>query len=172
MFESAGAVVIEADRIGHEVLEPGHPVAVEVSNHWPGVVDRAGIIDRAGLAAVVFGDPAELERLEAITHPVIAAELARRAEAAGDVAVVVEVPIIRPWFDESWWCVAVTADASIRLDRAAVRGADRGDVERRMASQPADTEYAAVADFVVVNDGALSDLGDRVAEIWESLHTV
>lgn len=171
LFEAAGAVVIEADRIGHEVLRRDHPVAFEVAHRWPHVVGESGDIDRTSLAAVVFDDPAELARLERITHPAIATELAGRAEAAGDVPVVVEVPIIRPWFDESWWWVAVTADPSIRLDRAAARGVEQSDVERRMASQPDDTDYAAAADFVVVNDGSLSDLADRIAEIWKTLHS-
>ena len=172
MFETAGALVIEADRIGHEVLQIGHPVAGEVADEWPQVVDASGSIDRGHLAAVVFAEPAELARLEAITHPAIELELLRRSEAAGDVALVVEIPIIRPWFDESWWWVVVTADASVRLDRAMNRGADRVDVAHRMASQPTDAEYAAAADFVVVNNGSVDELNQQVVAIWESMNAV
>lgn len=170
LLEAHGAVVIEADRVGHEVLRAGHPVAAQVGHRWPEVVDDAGEIDRSRLGGIVFADRTELAALEALTHPAIADELARRAEAAGDVAVAVEIPVLRPWFDERWWWIAVTADAGLRLDRAAGRGAGRAEVERRMAAQPSDEEYAAVADFVVVNEGDLASLADRVAGIWSELH--
>lgn len=169
MLEARGAVVIDADRIGHELLRRGHPVATRVAVRWPGVVDDSGDIDRSRLAGVVFADAAELAALEAVTHPVIAEELAARADAAGAVPVVVEVPVLRPWFDATWWWIAVVADAGVRVARAAGRGAERTDVERRMSAQPTDDEYVAAADFVVVNDGGLDALADRVDDIWDTL---
>jgi dephospho-CoA kinase len=170
LLEAHGAVVVEADRIGHEVLRHGHPVATSVADRWPEVVDHTGEIDRSRLGEIVFADEAELSALEALTHPAIAAEIAHRADDAGDVAVVVEIPVLRPWFDERWWWIAVTADAGLRLERAAGRGAGRADVERRMSAQPSNEDYAAAADFVVINEGDLGALADRVADVWSELH--
>lgn len=170
LLEARGAVVVEADRIGHRVLEPGHPVADVVAERWPAVVGVGGAIDRSRLAAVVFSDETALRELESFTHPAIAQEIARRAQEAGDVPVVVEVPVLAPWFDEAWWWITVTADPEIRLERAEGRGSDRADAERRMANQAPEADYVAAADFVVVNDGGLADLERRVDEIWDELH--
>ena len=76
-----GARVIDADRIGHEVYRPGGPgFAAVVDAFGPGVVASDGKIDRRALGAIVFADPAARGRLNAIVHPLIAAELAQRIE--------------------------------------------------------------------------------------------
>lgn len=169
MLEARGAVVIEADRVGHEVLEVGHPVAAAVAARWPDVVGDDGAIDRSRLAAIVFNDAEALRELESHTHPAISEEVLRRAEAVGDAPVVVELPLVATWFGQDWWWIAVTADPDVRLQRAEGRGGSRGDVERRMASQPSQDDYMAAADFVIVNDGGLADLAERVNDVWETL---
>src|SRR5262249_10180772 len=76
-----GARVIDADRIGHEGYRPGSPgFAAVVDAFGPAVVDADGTIDRSALGAIVFADPAARARLNAIVHPLIAAELAARIE--------------------------------------------------------------------------------------------
>jgi len=168
VFESLGAVAISADRIGHEILRSGHPVARKVAARWPDIV-VAGEIDRSRLAAVVFADPAALAELELYTHPAIAAEVTRRAGLVEDGAVVVEVPLVARWFGPEWWWIAVVADESTRLDRAVHRGSDREDAKRRLSAQPDEATYLASADFVVVNDGTLEQLHENVSRIWAEL---
>ena len=168
LLAARGAVVIEADRIGHELLRPGHSVAESVGRRWPDVVDAAGVIDRARLASVVFADPEALEELESYTHPAIRAEVHARATAAGEKDVVVEMPILRGWF-EGWTRVLVKADRSARIERAVRRGGVVEDIERRIAAQPGEAAYQAMADHVVVNDGDLEKLNRTVGELWDRL---
>ena len=106
MLAAKGATTIEADRIGHEVLEPGGPAFVAVAERWP-VVVVDGAIDRQRLAAIVFSDLEQLQELESITHPAIGAEIARRAHAAAGSPVVVELPVPAIVAPDWTWIVVV-----------------------------------------------------------------
>lgn len=163
-----GAVVIDADSIGHEVIRSDGPAFAAVAARWPGVL-ASGEVDRSALGAEVFAEPAELAELEAITHPHIAAEIMRRTEAAGDRPVVVEVPLLAPFLGDGWIWVLVDAPEELRLERTVDRGLDAADARARMASQPNDQEWHAVADWIVVNTGSVSDLEKAAAELWEHL---
>lgn len=144
-----GWEVIEADTIGHQVLEPGGGAHGAVVERWPSVVVD-GSIDRAGLAAIVFADPEQLRELEAITHPRIRETILERVDAApGDV--VVEIPLLRDWF-AGWPVVVVMAPMSVRRRRLRQRGMDEADIDRRIASQPTETQWRSAGDFVVSND--------------------
>ncbi len=166
MLAARGAVVIEADRIGHAVLEPDGEAFEAVTARWPEAV-RAGRIDRAALGAVVFRDETELAALEAMTHPSIAARIAALAVEAGDRVVVVELPLTKDLVGPGWHRVVVIADADIRAARAAGRGMDEAEVRARMAAQAPAEKWLANADSVIVNDGDLAELEGRVDEWWE-----
>lgn len=168
LLAGRGVVVIEADAVGHGVIAPGGRAHEAVSGRWPEVV-VAGIVDRAALAAIVFSDPGELRALEAITHPAIADEIAARAGAAGLAPVVVEVPVTASVVGDGWTRVWVRAPVAVRVDRAVARGMDLDDVQRRIASQASDDEWAAWADYVLVNDGTLADLEVAVGDLVEVL---
>jgi dephospho-CoA kinase len=167
-FAALGATVIEADRLGHDVLEPGGAAFEPVAARWPEtVVD--GRVDRAALAEIVFRDNDELRALEAITHPAIATEIARRADAAGQSPVVVELPVEAALVGDEWIRVAVIAPWEIRLSRAVRRGFDAADVERRAAAQPSAARWRDLANRVIVNDGGLDALYAQVDALWEEL---
>jgi dephospho-CoA kinase len=164
-----GAEIIEADRIGHDVLEPWGSAFAAVAERWPQVVDGAEI-DRAALAAIVFQDPDELAALEAISHPAIAREIARRSDEAGDRPVVVEVPVEADLVGPGWIRVAVVAPRELRLDRAVGRGLRRDDAARRADRQLDDAAWMASADEVIVNDGTIDELVAKVDALWERLN--
>lgn len=167
LLAAKGAVVIEADRIGHEVLAPGGAAFGPVAERWPHVV-VGGSIDRRLLAAVVFGDADELAELEAITHPAISAEIRKQAHAVGDQPVVLEVPVpavVGP----GWIWIVVVADSSERVARAVGRGMDEADARRRIASQLSDEGWRARATHVIVNDGTLEELSRQVDVVWEQV---
>src|SRR5258706_6005203 len=86
LLTARGAVVIDADAIAREVVEPGEPALAQlVERFGPGIVDANGRLDRPALAAIAFSDEAARRELEAITHPAIQAEMQRRlAEAPTD----------------------------------------------------------------------------------------
>jgi dephospho-CoA kinase len=105
---------------------------------------------------VVFSDADELRRLEAITHPAIAAEISRRVtEDAGSV--LVEIPLLRLELVGDWYKVAVVADEEIRIARAVARGASVADVRGRVAAQPSEDEWAEWGDFVIDNGRAWAE---------------
>jgi dephospho-CoA kinase len=164
-----GALVIEADRLGHAVLEPGGAAFGAVAARWPEVV-YDGRIDRGALAAIVFRDADELHALEAMTHPAIAAEIERRAAGAGPRPVVVELPVDVGLGGQDWMRVAVVASEEERFARVAGRGLDPDDVRRRAAMQPGDEAWRRVADRVIVNDGTLEELTAAVDRLWSELH--
>jgi dephospho-CoA kinase len=165
MLQRRGALVIEADLIGHQILEPGEVAFPAVAARWPSaVVD--GRIDRRRLASVVFADGNALRVLEALTHPHIAARVEARAAGAGERPVAVELPLVADILGEEWPRLVVLADAEVRLRRAVARGMEVEDVKRRMASQPTEARWSASADWVIRNDGSLDELDAEVGRWW------
>lgn len=166
LLSDRGAVVIDADRVGHRVLDPDGEAFATVAGRWPSVVVD-GRIDRAALAAVVFADPGELRALEAITHPAIAGRIADRVASAGTGRpVVVEIPLSVDLLGAGWHRIVVTASAPTRRERAIARGMDPDDVDNRTASQPADDTWHQIADSMIPNDGDIDDLRRAVAQWW------
>lgn len=163
-----GWAVLDADRVGHEVLT--WPTVIEqVSFSWPeAIVD--GRVDRKDLGRVVFANPSELARLEAIVHPEIARRLGEWVESAkGDKALEISVGRL---IDASWGAVIVVdAPDSSRLHRSISRGLDAGDAAARLAAQPQRREWLHLAEHVISNTGSLGDLEQatgRLASWMES----
>ena len=171
-----GAVVIDADKIGHEIYRPGTEGFRRVVEAFgPRVVAADGTVDRGALGAIVFADPAALGRLNALVHPLIGDEIRRRIAAAraedARRPIVVEAAIMLEagwrFFDRVW---LVTAAPETAITRAIVtRRLARAEVERRLAAQMPDAERRRFADLVLENDGTLGDLQARVEEAWRTL---
>jgi len=167
-----GAVVIDADLLAREVVAPGtEGLAAVVAAFGPQTLAPDGSLDRAALGDLVFADPAERRRLEAITHPRIGArtaDLAAAAERAGTAVLVHDVPLLveaglAPAYDV---VVVVEAPLAARLDRLAARGLAVEEAGRRIAAQATDEQRRAVADHVLDNSGSLADLDALVARLW------
>ena len=163
MLGEFGAAVLHADLVGHEVYRPGTRGFAEVTAAFgASVVARDGSIDRARLGAIVFGDPAALERLNRIVHPLIRAELEHRiAELVarpGVPLVVVEAAILLEagWRDlvDEVWVVSAGPDAVVeRL--AQERGLDRDAVLARMSRQLPNVERRAAGGRLIEYRGTL-----------------
>jgi dephospho-CoA kinase len=171
-----GAHVIDADRVGHEVYRPGSEGFRRVVEAFgSGVVAPDGTIDRRALGALVFADPAALARLNAIVHPLIAAEISDRvaaARTAGAAAIVIEAAIL---LEAGWralvdrlWVVSVGRERAIERVMA-TRGLSRAEVERRMDAQAPDAERRRAADLVIENDGSVEALRAEVEQAWRTL---
>lgn len=168
LLRAEGAIVIEADRIGHDVLKPGGPAFVAVSERWPAAL-KEGRIDRGRLAAIVFSDAEALQELEAISHPHIAAEIARQVTDAHDHDIALELPLDSDPVGPGWTRLVVAAPADLRLQRAVDRGMDRSDVASRIGAQPDDAAWRKGADIVIANTGSLDDLHQEVKRVWTAL---
>jgi dephospho-CoA kinase len=163
LLERRGVRTVDADSVGHAVLEPGAEAYEVVAEKWPSVV-RDGSIDRGLLAEIVFGDTAELRRLEGITHPYIFGRIQRLVEGF-DAPVVVEIPLLRPAFASEWGQMVVDSDDEARLGRAVARGLDREDALARMKAQPARQAWLSAADLVIPNHRSLRDLEETVDQV-------
>jgi dephospho-CoA kinase len=169
-----GAVLIDADRIARDVVEPGTPgLAAVVKAFGREVLAADGSLDRPKLGAIVFADPGKRAVLNSIVHPLVG-ERSRALEAAApeDAVVVHDVPLLTenglaPLYD---LVVVVDVDPATQLDRLTrLRGMSEEDARARMAAQATREQRLGVADIVIGNDVPLPELERRVAEVWEDL---
>lgn len=168
MLARRGFAVLDADRLGHKVLAPGHPVAAQVAARWPeAVVD--GSLDRRLLGRIVFDDPAQLAELETLTHPEIRLLIQSWAASVGEQPAAVEVPLVKDLVGPGWVRVAVDASTESRKQRLRQRGMAEWDIDARMGVQPTRAEWVATADLVVDNSGTRRSLAVQVDRVLESL---
>jgi dephospho-CoA kinase len=171
-----GAVVVDADVIARDVVEPGTPgLAAVVAEFGAEVLRPDGRLDREALGRRVFADPAALARLNAIVHPLVGEEAARQLEAAeraGAPVVVHDVPLLvenglQDRYDD---VVVVAASPQTQLDRLVrLRGMDEEAARARLAAQAPLADKLAVATYVIDNDGPLADLAPQVERVWQAL---
>ena len=164
-FAALGAVVVDADRLGHAVIGPGGEAHENVRQRWPSVVTGSGI-DRAALGRIVFENREQLLELEAMTHPAIITRIGTIAGDAGDL--VVEIPLVLE-IPGDWTAVYVDAAPGLRVRRAVGRGLDEQSVRKRMDNQPQRSEWLAWADRTLDNNGTPGELAERVDELWKEL---
>lgn len=174
LLEDHGAVVIDADQVAREVVEPGQPALAEIERRFGrGVIRLDGTLDRPGLAAIVFADGQALADLNAITHPRIGERTAAALAAAPtDAVVVYDMPLFVEQGGHGHWdrVVVVEAPMSLRLQRLARdRGMTEDEARARIAAQATDEQRRAVADTIIVNDGDLAALREEVVRVWRSL---
>lgn len=172
LLAARGAVVVDADAIAREVVEPGTPgYEAVVARFGPDIV-KGGRLDRPALAQIVFNDERARRDLNDIVHPLIRQRTAEQMSAAGREAIVVcDVPLLvesrlADGFD---MIVIVEASRDTRLNRLEFRGMRRSDAIARMAAQASDEQRRAVADEIVRNDGTREDLEAAVAALWQRL---
>lgn len=172
-----GAVIVDADLIAREVVEPGSPgLARVVEAFGPQVLAADGSLDRDALAAVVFGDDDARRRLNGIVHPLVGARTLELIAAAGKAdphAVVVnDVPLLveSGLADRYEVVIVVAAEPQTQLQRLVEqRGMAEADARARIAAQAPLADKLAVADIVITNEGDLAELDRRVEQVWADL---
>lgn len=174
-LREAGIPVLDADQVAHELLAPaGEAVPQVLAAFGPSILDASGHVDRRKLASVVFADPAQRRRLEAILHPLIIACTNRwmtAMEQQGYGAAVVEAALIfeagsAGRFDRT---IAVICPRKLRTARWLRAGGDQADAEARLAAQLPDTEKARRADWVIDNSGPPSHAREQVQNLLPQL---
>lgn len=173
LLAGKGALVVDADALAREVVAPGSDGLREIEAAFgPGVLADDGSLNRPALAAIVFADEEARARLNAITHPRIAARtLELMAAAAPGQVIVHDVPLLvenklAPAYD---LVVVVEADQQVRLARLEARGMPAEEARRRMASQASDEERREVADVVIDNSGSVAELESAVDQLWQRI---
>lgn len=169
-----GAVLVDADLIAREVVEPGTDGLAEiVAAFGPGMLKDDGGLDRAALGSVVFADPARRELLNSIIHPRVRARAAEIvAGAPGGAVVVQDIPLLVETGQAADFDVVVVVDApdEVRIRRLGDRNGLTADESRaRIAAQASREERLKAADYVIENTGSLLDLRDAVDRLWHDL---
>lgn len=173
-LSARGAVVIDADKIAREVVEPGTPgLARVVATFGEEVLRPDGSLDREKLGSIVFADQEKLAALNAIVHPLVGERVARlQSEAPDDAIVVYDVPLLAENGLAGMYDVVIVVDAAdeVRIARLADhRGMAERDAKARIAAQASREDRLAVADVVIPNEGSLDDLDARADEVWAEL---
>ncbi|MFC3576247.1 dephospho-CoA kinase [Streptomyces yaanensis] len=174
LLVECGAVLIDADRIAREVVEPGTPgLAAVVEAFGEDVLTPDGSLDRPKLGSVVFADPQKLAVLNAIVHPLVGVRSRELETAAAEDAVVVhDVPLLAENGLAPLYHVVVVVDAgpATQLDRLVrLRGMSEEDARARMAAQATREKRLEIADIVIDNDVPLEQLRRSVRDVWADL---
>lgn len=174
LLAGLGAAGIDADKVAHQVMEPGQPAYQQiVARFGPPIAPEGGPVDRLRLGQIVFTDPAALADLEAIVHPAVFAVIQRRvAEAAAPVVVIeaiklLEAGLSRQLCQQVW---VVTAPREQQIQRLMqTRGLSEAEAALRIDAQPPQADKIAQADVVIDNSGSLEDVRVQVERAWQGL---
>lgn len=171
-----GAVVIDADLLAREVVEPGTPGLAAIADRFGStVLHPDGTLDRAALGQIVFADAAARRDLEAIVHPAVRARAAEIEAAAPPNAIVLHViPLLVETGQADTFDVVVVVDVepAVQRRRLQQRGSMSSDeVEARIAAQATRQQRLAVADRVLDNSGSPAELDGQLDELWRFLRS-
>ncbi|MBE3009498.1 dephospho-CoA kinase [Microbispora sp. NEAU-D428] len=169
-----GAVVVDADKIAREVVEPGTPGLAEIVEAFgEDVLRPGGTLDRERLGAIVFADAEKLKVLNGIVHPKVGERSERlQREAPDDAVVVYDVPLLAENNLAALYDVVIVVDTpdEVRLERLLrFRGMPEADARARIAAQASREDRLRIADIVIRNEGSLDDLDAQVDKIWQDL---
>ncbi|PNI07191.1 dephospho-CoA kinase [Arthrobacter sp. AFG7.2] len=167
-----GAVLVDADALSREVVEPGTEGLQRVVAEFGGdVLGADGRLDRPKLGALVFGDPARLALLNGIIHPLVRLRAAAIVAAAAREAVVVQdIPLLVETGQGSGFHLVLVVDApdDVRVQRMLEhRGMTEESARSRMAAQAAREERLAAADVILDNSGTVEQLQEQVDRLWD-----
>ena len=176
IFRDFGADIIDADLVGHQVLKDDLSVYEKIVNTFGRrVLNDRGEIDRSKLGRIVFDSPDCLRVLNGIVHPPvierIKAEIERKLSSAKCKIIAVDIVLLieanLTYMVDA--VVVVYADEEVQMQRLMQRGLSQEDAEKRIRSQMSSREKTRFADFVIYNDGSLSDTRKQVKQIWRAL---
>jgi dephospho-CoA kinase len=169
-----GAVIIDADLIARQVVQPGTPGLAQVADAFgPEVLRADGTLDRDKLGEQVFADAELRGKLNAIVHPLVGARMAELEQQAGAAAIVVHaVPLLAENNLAGGYDVVVVVDVPQRLQVERLvrhRGMSRDQARARMSAQASREQRLAIATIALDNSGSLAELDRQVGELWTEL---
>ncbi len=173
-----GAVVIDADKVGHEVFKPGTKAWQEVVDAFgQGIISADGTIDRRKLGEIVFSNPGARAKLNQVMHPLIYKQVKSQMEEygrKGAAIIIVEAPLLlevgwKSLVDEVWVTSASEATVIKRLKEQ--KGLSEAQSLARIRAQLTDEERIRQADVVIDTDCALDELKEKVEALWRKLRS-
>lgn len=177
MFRQAGAHVVDADRIAHQVVAPGQPALIAIRDTFgPGVFQPDGAIDRIRLGAIVFADAVLRKKLEEIIHPLVwrgmadAIDYHRRKHPDG--LVILDIPLLMETKRHTGMAevILVYVPEKIQLERLMRRdGIDGRAARERIASQMPIEQKRSLASIIIDNSGSRDETQKQVSEVYSRL---
>ena len=174
-FGALGALAVDTDAIAHALTAPGGDALPAIAAAFgAGMIGADGAMDRAKMRALVFAQPAERLRLEAILHPLIGAATRARASCAGaGQPVVFDVPLLTEsgsWRARVDRVLIVDCSAATQVARVVQRSGWTAEaVERTIANQATRAQRRAIADAVIFNEGlSIDQLEAAVDVLWSA----
>lgn len=174
MLHDLGAVVIDADQVAREVVEPGQPALAEIARVFgTDLLLPSGELDRRKMARLVFNDPEKLQRLEAITHPAVREVMWQKIRAQAEEAIVV-IEVIK-LFESDWahhcdevWVTHCPPEMQIeRLMHG--RNLTETEAYARVSAQPPQHDKLKKADVIIDTSGNLEHTRQQVIAAWNRL---
>jgi dephospho-CoA kinase len=174
ILRDLGAVVVDADALAREVIEPGTPGLEQVVTALgPEVLGPDGRLDRRRVSELVFADPEQRARLEAVIHPLVRARAAEiEAATPPGVLVVHDIPLLVETGQAGDFDAVVVVDVpwEAQVERAMRdRGWSREQSQARISAQASREDRLAAATHVIENTGTHEDLRRRVTEVFAEL---
>ena len=173
LLADRGAYIVDADQIARAVLEPGTPGLAEVVETFGAqLLEADGTLNRAALAAEVFGNEDALAKLNGITHPRIVARTGELfGEAPAGSRIIHDIPLLVELGMQDAYDAVVVVDCpdEIRVARLVDRGLTEQDAWSRIAAQASREQRMAVADFVIDNSRDHGHLVDQVNLVWHEI---
>jgi dephospho-CoA kinase len=176
ILKELGATIIDLDKVGHQVLNPGTAGWREtVQAFGQQILSPYGTVDRQKLAQIVFDNPEALQTLNRITHPKIDDEVQsriRKFEAQGTDVVVIEAALINAvsWASQAAQIWVIKSAKETTLNRLKERGMNEAESLARMGAQSPAEEYIKQGLIIISNDGTIEELKSKVVKMWKQLH--
>lgn len=184
LLENKGAIPINADEIGHQLLLANSPVIDKlVDTFGTEILEESGDVSREKLGSIVFKDEDERKKLNKILHPIIIersrSEARRLVSNNPRCVVLLDAPLLieAGAYDSVDIIVVVYASQETQLNRIIERShsldrpINREDAQARIDSQMPVSEKVKYADFVIENEGELNELKIQVDDLWEQIQT-
>jgi dephospho-CoA kinase len=169
---NCGASLVDTDAISRALTRPGGAAIPALAAVFGAeIIGADGALDRERMRALAFTEPHAKARLEALLHPLIGAQAAQQAAAAGSGPIVFDVPLLaesRHWRQRVQRVLVVDCEENTQVQRVVQRsGWSEADVRRVIAQQAPRADRRAIADAVIFNDGlSPAALGDQVRRLW------
>ena len=172
-LQDMGVVIVDADAIARIIVEPGRPALAQIADHFgPQCLSPDGTLDRSALRQIVFSDPDARAWLEALTHPLIGAELKAQLDAADGPYRVLSSPLLLEGQQASMtdYVVVVDVPEAVQIKRASGRDQNSPEqIQRIMNAQLPRQERLARADYIVDNSGTMEQLREQVQVLHRHL---
>lgn len=170
LFEALGAALIDTDQVAREIVQPPSPLLDKlVERFGAGILNEDGALDRPQLRQIIFSDANARADLDALMHPAIRAETARRSAAADGPYQLIAVPLLAETGTQDQYdrVLLVDCDPQLQLRRLMLRdGLHSAEAQRMLEAQTTRAERLAIAHDVIRNEGGIADLAAQV----EALH--